>query len=50
LDWLHAIDVALFRFINRALSSAALDRGMPRCSSNPAFIPAAAKQETPTYP
>jgi 4-amino-4-deoxy-L-arabinose transferase-like glycosyltransferase/membrane-associated phospholipid phosphatase len=40
MDWLHAIDVALFRFINHTLSNAVFDRVMPQFSSNPAFIPA----------
>ena len=42
VDWLHSLDVALFRFINLKLACPALDALMPRLSNHDLFIPALA--------
>ena len=40
MDWLHSIDIALFRYINGSLSNAAFDKIMPIVSGNAFFYPA----------
>lgn len=40
MDWLNALDVAVFRFINGTLQNAAFDAVMPWLSGNALFIPA----------
>jgi membrane-associated phospholipid phosphatase len=40
MDWLQALDVDVFRFINGSLSNPFLDTIMPVFSGNPVFIPA----------
>jgi membrane-associated phospholipid phosphatase len=39
MDWLQALDVGLFRFINITLSNPVFDRVMPFVSGNPLFFP-----------
>src|SRR5262245_14050306 len=39
MDWLQSLDVALFRFINLALSNPIFDRLMPFFSGNSLFVP-----------
>ena len=39
MDWLHSLDVALFRFINLTLGNPVFDRVMPFFSGNSLFVP-----------
>lgn len=40
MTWFHSLDVALFRFINGALSNPVFDKLMPFASGNDFFVPA----------
>ena len=39
MDWLPALDLSLFRFVNQTLANPAFDWLMPRLSGHPLFVP-----------